>query len=80
MLERGRERALQGSARGRVLPRKREQAARFGGGTEELHGWRKGGGKKMMQLVQWIRQPCLQVENQKSRGSESREGLFGPAA
>lgn len=46
-----------------MLPQNREQAARFGEGTEELAWLEEGRVKKMMHPVRWIRQPCLEVAN-----------------
>jgi len=48
---------------GCVLPQNREQAARFGEGTEELAWLEEGRVKKMMHPVWWIRQPCLEAAN-----------------
>lgn len=88
-LERGRQRALRGSGRqaGTCIALEESAAcsARWrNGGTASL---KKAEGKvegrggwwcwKMMQLVGWIRQPCLEVASRKSRRFESLEGLLG---
>lgn len=69
-----------GEAGGDVRCLGRESAAgsarwRSGGTAKPAKGG-EGDAGKMMQLVQWIRQPRLEVAKWKSHGFESLEGLF----